>query len=126
METVFATHGGCVRNTAGATRGGWVPALKRASRDDATSHVAEGSSGLGGQIGELAAALDAVGWNHNRVPLDERVPASEAQHASHGSVDVAKSGLGGQIGELAAALGTVGWNHNQVPPGERIPLQERT
>jgi hypothetical protein len=34
------------------------------------------ASGLGGQIGRLAEALNTVGWNHNQVPQDERKPRS--------------------------------------------------
>ena len=120
MEAVFATHNGCIRNTA---------VVKTAPRAGAQGHpvhheAASASSGLGGQIGELTAALNVIGWNHHQVPAAERIPASEAIQPS--ATAGASSGLGGQIGELAAALNIVGWNHHQVPPEERTPLQERT
>lgn len=119
MKTTFATHNGCVSNTAVTTSAPYAP--PHAPLGETAPAVS--GSGLGGQIGELAAALNTIGWNHNQVPAAERVPASEREAVS---ATAAGSGLGGQIGELAAALNTVGWNHNQVPADERVPLQERT
>ena len=123
METVFATQSGCVRNTTEAAKN--LPPGAAAQVHHAEAHHAPAGtpSGLGGQIGELAAALNTIGWNHNQVPPDERIPLSEQEPAGAAAK---ASGLGGQIGELTAALNTIGWNHNQVPPEERIPLSERT
>ena len=112
MDTIFATQSGFVRNTAvvGLTPPPPAPVLVHKSE-------AGQGSGLGGQIGALTQALNAVGWNHHQVPPEERSTAPSAPgHAS---------GLGGQIGALTQALNAVGWNHNQVPPEERIPPQER-
>jgi len=115
MQTTFATQNGCVRNTAVTTTAPHAPPHVPVHHGEATHSAATGS-GLGGQIGELTAALNTIGWNHNQVPPNERVPASEQEPVT---AKATSSGLGGQIGELAAALDTVGWNHNQVPPGER-------
>jgi len=123
METVFASQSGCVRNTTETVRSQHPAAAVQLHHGD-TLHAPAGTpSGLGGQIGELAAALNTIGWNHNQVPPEERIPLSEQEPATAAA---ASPGLGGQIGELAAALNTIGWNHNQVPPDERIPLSERT
>jgi hypothetical protein len=121
METIFATHNGCVANTACVTTGLQPPAHAPAEVPASSEPVA---SGLGGQIGELTAALNTIGWNHHQVPQDERVTAQEA--AAMASAGSKTTGLGGQIGELTAALNTVGWNHHQVPQDERLPKQERS
>ena len=131
MHTIFATHNGFVRNNAVVdTTAATMAALARSPephtpappKDDAVS-VPE--SGLGGEIGELAAAINAVGWNHNQVPPDERLPPEERLFEPPHPADPEPTGLGGQIGELAAAINAVGWNHNQVPSDERLPPQER-
>ncbi len=75
METRFATHNGCIRNTA------TVDKSTQPSHSDAYSPpsapATATASGLGGQIGELTAALNVIGWNHNRMPPEERVPVQE-------------------------------------------------
>ncbi|MEI6987251.1 MAG: hypothetical protein WCK65_14095 [Rhodospirillaceae bacterium] len=133
MNTFFASNTGFVRNTAVVD-----------SRHHTTSHhtapvavkvpqpATVTGSGLGGEIGRLAAALETVGWNHNQVPLNERLPPDEreAELASYRSLKQTGesgqgSGLGGQIAELTAALETVGWSHNQAPLEDLAPLPER-
>ena len=130
MKTVFASQGGFVANTAvvdtdflrnPAEAHPAVPAPHAAAGD-------EGGSGLGGDIGRLAAALNTVGWNHGQVPRDERMPVDEHQLEQSyyvGTEEVAGK-LGGQFGKLAAALDTVGWNHGQVPAGEKVPPHEKS
>jgi hypothetical protein len=115
MEAVFATHNGCIVNT-----GTTAPAPVR-PRYDTAAPAADGEteSGLGGQIGEVTAALNAVGWNHCQVPANERLARDEEMLVRHPAEGTGSSGLGGQLGELAAALNTVGWNHHKVPPEER-------
>jgi hypothetical protein len=131
MSTIFATHNGFVRNNAvvdtqvtaaAAFARSHEPSATAAPKEDAGGHQ---DSGLGGQIGELAAAINAVGWNHNQVPPEERLPLEERLFEPPHPTATEPSGLGGQIGELAAAINAVGWNHNQVPPEERLPPQER-
>ena len=126
MNTMFSTQGGFVANNAVVDRPGVAPAPARTAPAAVAADDATGS-GLGGQIGELAAAINAVGWNHNQVPADERLPQQEREIAP--ALDhtdpAAGTGLGGEIGELAAAINAVGWNHNQVPADERLPPQER-
>ena len=73
METRFATHNGCVRNTATVDKS----AHSQASAPSAPTAAEVVASGLGGQIGELTAALNVIGWNHNRVPPEERIPPQE-------------------------------------------------
>jgi len=72
METRFASQSGCVRNTATVDKSSHPPVTSSAAPP-----AAETSSGLGGQIGELAAALNVIGWNHNQVPPEERIPPQE-------------------------------------------------
>jgi hypothetical protein len=76
METRFATNSGCVRNTAIVEH----PHLhaQQAQPSNAPPPVAETvPSGLGGQLADLAAALNVIGWNHNQVPAEERIPPQE-------------------------------------------------
>jgi hypothetical protein len=75
MEAVFATQSGCVCNTTASSRAR-LTAAPAAAHGTAPAGV---GSGLGGQIGELAAALNTVGWNHNRVPPEERIPLQERE-----------------------------------------------
>ena len=68
---------------------GWnhnqVPEAERLSREEreldagAIACAGDGShgSGLGGQIADITAALNEIGWNHNRVPPEERIPVHE-------------------------------------------------
>ncbi|MEI8394347.1 MAG: hypothetical protein WCF85_06395 [Rhodospirillaceae bacterium] len=125
METVFATHNGCVRNTGTGSPTPQSAAQARHRHEPVVASSAGTPSGLGGQIGELAAALETVGWNHHQVPAAERSPPGENFQHRTPAEGSGSSGLGGQIGELAAALETVGWNHHKVPAAERIPLQEK-
>jgi len=123
METIFATHCGGVCNTA-VISSAPQPAPVHSRHSEVAGEASE--SGLGGQIAEVMASINAVGWNHNQVPEAERVPPQEREleHEAAGAGGH-PSGPGGQIGELVAALDQIGWNHNQVPPEERVPLQER-
>ncbi len=129
MKTVYASQGGFVANTAVVDSDTLRnPAEVRPQAGASKSAGAEGcDSGLGGDIGRLAAALNTVGWNHGQVPRDERMPVDEHQLevSYYASAEEAKAALGGQFGKLAAALGTVGWNHGQVPAEEKVPLQEK-
>ncbi|MEI6560043.1 MAG: hypothetical protein WCO00_16720 [Rhodospirillaceae bacterium] len=127
MRTVFASQGGFVSNTAVVDPNTLKnPATVAPPAPAAHAAEAEGS-GLGGEIGKLAAALNTVGWNHGQVPRDERMPVDEHQleQSYYANSEEAKAKLGGQFGKLAAALETVGWNHGQIPPGEKIPPQEK-
>ena len=129
MKTVFASQGGFVSNTAVVDS----DILKNPAEVHPPGPVSygaaseEGGSGLGGDIGRLAAALNTVGWNHGQVPPDERMPVDEHQleQSYYVGTDEAAGKLGGQFGKLAAALDTVGWNHGQVPSEEKVPLQEK-
>ena len=76
METVFATHSGCVRNTCVVTSRKMKQKHESAHHDE-HADAASGQSGLGGQLGKLFAAVNIVGWNHHQVPADERVPIQE-------------------------------------------------
>ena len=129
METVFASQSGFVANTAVVDPGFLKnPAEHPPSYPAAQSAATEaGGSGLGGEIGRLAAALNTVGWNHGQVPHDERMPVDEHQleQSYYASTEEAKAKLGGQFGKLAAALDVVGWNHGQVPAEDKVPLQEK-
>jgi hypothetical protein len=77
MNTVFASQSGSIRNTAVSTHAPVVapppPHHEPGQHEPAPGHA----SGLGGQIGELAAALNVIGWNHNQVPPEERIPLQE-------------------------------------------------
>ncbi len=129
MKTVFASQGGFVSNTA------VVDSDMMKNPADAHppgpvnygSTTEDGTSGLGGDIGRLAAALNTVGWNHGQVPRDERMPVDEHQleQSYYTGADEGTGKLGGQFGKLAAALDIVGWNHGQVPPEEKVPPHEK-
>ncbi len=129
MKTVFASQSGFVANTAVVD----TDFLKNPAEAHPPAHgyghaASEGTgSGLGGDIGRLAAALDTVGWNHGHVPPEERMPVDEHQleRSYYAGADDAAGKLGGQFGKLAAALDTVGWNHGQVPAEDKVPLQEK-
>ena len=129
MKTVYASQGGFVSNTAVVdTNILKNPAEAHPPAPPFHSHPQEtAGSGLGGDIGKLAAALDTIGWNHGQVPRDERMPVDEQQleQSYYAGTEEAKGKLGGQFGKLAAALDTVGWNHGQVPAEEKVPLQEK-
>jgi len=75
METRFATHNGCIRNTATVDKSA-QPSQAEISSPPPSPATAT-ASGLGGQIGELTAALNIIGWNHNRMPPEERIPVQE-------------------------------------------------
>ena len=127
MKTVFSSQGGFVTNTAVVDPNGLKnPAEVHPPAPAVASGTGQGS-GLGGDIGRLAAALNTVGWNHGQVPPDERMPVDEHQleQSYYVGTEEAKSTLGGDIGRLAAALDTVGWTHTQVPDEEKVPLQEK-
>ena len=127
MQTVFSSQGGFVSNTAVVDPNGLKNPTEAHHPVPLASSSAGHGSGLGGDIGRLAAALNTVGWNHGQVPLDERMPVDEHQleQSYYTNAGETKAALGGDIGRLAAALGTVGWNHNQVPAEEKVPLQEK-
>ncbi len=130
MKTVFASQGGFVANTAVIDS----VTLKNPAESQppvvSSAYPTTGAgqeSGLGGDIGRLAAALNTIGWNHGQVPHDERMAVDEQQleQSYYAATEEAKSKLGGQFGKLAAALETVGWNHGQVPAEDKVPLQEK-
>ncbi len=75
MSTIFATQNGFVTNNA--VVGGRPVGVRLTPAPHAQSTGTVESSGLGGQLGELAAAINAVGWNHNQVPVEERLPPQE-------------------------------------------------
>ena len=77
METTFATHNGCVRNTAKVINHPVPPSQVYFQNTPEQTSETSTSSGLGGQIGELTAALNVIGWNHHQVPPDERIPPQE-------------------------------------------------
>ena len=81
MKTVYASQGGFVSNTAVVdTNILKNPAEVHPPAPPFHSHPQEtAGSGLGGDIGKLAAALDTIGWNHGQVPRDERMPVDEQQ-----------------------------------------------
>jgi len=76
METRFASYSGCIRNTATVVTQPLPPQAQSSDPPPQTTEETP-SSGLGGQIGELAAALNVIGWNHNQVPPEERLPPQE-------------------------------------------------
>ncbi len=77
METRFASYSGCIRNTAAVINQPAPPSQAQSSHLPPSTTEASTSSGLGGQIGELTAALNVIGWNHNQVPPEERIPPQE-------------------------------------------------
>jgi len=77
METRFATYSGCVRNTATVVNHPPPPPHAQSFGSPPPTADTAPSSGLGGQIGELTAALNIIGWNHNQVPPEERIPPQE-------------------------------------------------
>ncbi|MEI6556780.1 MAG: hypothetical protein WCO00_00110 [Rhodospirillaceae bacterium] len=131
MDMVFATHCGFVRNTAVVCHQDGFDSVASCRSAESFSHPSPETPlpGLGGQIEEVMASINAAGWNHHQVPDAERLPPEEralaADRSGAADGDAQTSGLGGQIGNLAAALNEIGWNHHRVPADERLPPQER-